>query len=182
MEIEGYMFSSLHPVKCWISKTGLVLHASPHHPWTLIDLNVRYVTHVFFEAWIICCFIEDILWNARTYYLSSAVLTWSGHRSLTLPTHLVLTFSSTQVVALPWKASQAAWRRPWILETWSRMPSITSLQPISSTPSSPRWSEAGAHPCPEATATSAPEGTTKRPCYWVLMTSSDAPVRVLTWC
>lgn len=160
MVIEGYMFSSLHPVKYWISKTGLVLHASPHYP-ALVRTFYGMRGHI----------------NWATYVQSR----WEQW-SLTLPTHLVLTFSSTQAVVLPWKASQAAWRRPWIQETWSRMPSITSLQPISSTPSSPRWSEAGAHPCPEATATSAPEGTTKRPCYWVLMTSSDDPVIVLTGC
>lgn len=139
------------------------------------------VTHVLYEAWIIYCFTEDILEREDTLIGPPYVQTRWERRSRTLPTHLVLTFSTMQVVVLPWKASQAAWRRPWIQETWSRMPSITSLQPISSTPSSPHWSEAGAHPCPEATATSAPEGTMKRPCSWVLMMSSEDPVRELTW-
>lgn len=112
-------------------------------------------------------------------HLSTFVQTRWEQQHLTFPILLILPFSSTQAVVHPWRASQAAWRRPWIQETWSRTPSITSLQPISSTLSSPHWSEAGDRPCPEATATSAPEGTMKRPCCSVLMTSSDDPVSTL---
>lgn len=118
------------------------------------------------------------IYFSRIYFdssLTAVCLSRPLYWYFTFPTHI-------QVDVPRWRASPAAWRKPWIQGIWSRMLSITSRQLISSTPSSPPWTAAAGRPCPGATVTSARAGTMRRLCCSALMMSSETLAHLLQLC
>lgn len=151
--------------------------------FTYINLLLFCFLHYVHVADPFISFNLFIFCNVLQFYCKNSFTEWIQLffpcASLFCPFNFSLFYLCLQVAAPRWRASPAAWRRPWIQGTWSRTPSITSPQPISSTPSSPRWSGAGGRPCPAATVTSAPAETTRKPCCSALTTSSDLKLAFL---